>query len=116
LQGLRIEEMVLVAAGSLRMKITLLLLIILGVVAQALAIFATWYELGPMLRGERGIDVLGTALLFLPSVLGFGGAAFAARLDSRGSGWAWVVAGVPLVLLGLALCLAAFLWENPIRH
>jgi hypothetical protein len=98
------------------MKNTLRLLVAFGVVAQALTIVATWGELGPMLRGERGMDVVGTALLFLPSVLGFGGAAFAASLATRGSGWAWVAAGVPLVLLGLALGLAAFLWMNPIRQ
>jgi hypothetical protein len=98
------------------MKNTLRLLVALGVVAQALTIAATWSELGPMLTGERGMDVLGTALLFLPSVFGFGGAASAARLASRGSGWAWMVAGLPLVLLGLALGLGAFLWMNPIRH
>jgi hypothetical protein len=68
-----------------------------------------------MLRGEHSMDVVGTALLLLPLVLGLGGAALAARLDSHGSGWAWVAVGVPLLLLGLALCLAALLWVDPIR-
>jgi hypothetical protein len=98
------------------MKNNIRLLAALGIVVQTLAIFATWEEIGPMLRGERNMDVLGTALLLLPSVLGLGGAALAARLDSHGSGWAWVAVGVPLVLLGLALCLAALLWVSPIRH
>jgi len=98
------------------MKHAIRILAALGIAVQTLAIFATWQEIGPMLRGERTMDVVGTALLLLPSVLGLGGAALAARLGSHGSRWAWVAVGVPLVLLSLALCLAVLLWADPIRH
>jgi hypothetical protein len=67
------------------MKNTLRLLMLLGVIAQAIALSATWYELGAMLRGDVRMDVLGTALLVLPSILGFGGAAAARALHRRGS-------------------------------
>ena len=98
------------------MKHALRFLAALGIVAQALALLATWGEIAPMLRGDRNLDVVGPALLFLPLLLGVGGAAWAARLHSHGSAWAWVVMGVPLVLLGLALCLAVLFWLEPIRH
>jgi hypothetical protein len=102
--------------GGRAVKNTLRLLVLLGVAAQAIALSATWHELSSMLRGDAHMDSLGTALIFLPSLLGFGGAAAARSLHRRGSGWAWVMAGLPLVLLVLGLCLAAFLWVNPISH
>jgi hypothetical protein len=98
------------------MKNTLRLLVLLGVIVQAIALYASWYELGAMLRGDMRVDVLGTTLILLPSVLGSGGAAAARALHRRGSGWAWIVAGVPLVLLALGLGLAALLWVSPITH
>jgi hypothetical protein len=91
---------------------TLRLLVLLGIVAQAIVLAATWDDLGVMLGG----DAVGALLVVSPALLGFGGAAAARALRRRGSRWAWVGAGVPLVLLGLMLCLAAFLWVNPITH
>jgi len=100
------------------MRNMLWLLVILGFVLQALALYLMEYELRAMLRGDMvGVFTLPDLLLLLsPAILGFGGAAAAAWLQRRGSGWAPVVAAVPLVLLGLALLLVVLLWFNPIRH
>jgi ABC-type Fe3+ transport system permease subunit len=98
------------------LRITLCLLVLLGVAVQAIVLASSWYDLAAMLRGDLGLDPVAIALIFSPAVFGFGGAALANRLHRRGSAWAWVVAGVPLALLGLFLGLAVLLWFNPITH
>lgn len=91
------------------MRRLILLLLLLTLVAQAVLLWSAGPDLAAVSAGE-GLIVLS------PALLGLGGAAVAHRLRRRSRVLAWVAAGLPLLLLGLFLLLAIFLWFNPIRH
>jgi hypothetical protein len=90
------------------------LLVLLGIAAQLILVFGFWHELAALSRGYTGGLPPEAALLFLvPSILGLGGAAAARALHRRGSGWAWPVLAVPLIILGMGYGAALYLVIYP---
>jgi hypothetical protein len=89
------------------------LLVLLGIAAQLIVVYGFWHELSALSRGYTGgLPPEAAPLFLLPTILGFGGAAAARALHRRGSGWAWPVLVVPLIILmmvhGAALYLAIY--------
>ena len=84
------------------MRNTLRCLVILGLVAQGVLAYGYRQDLAWIVRGQAGPPSPAAILMFLaPAILGLGGAAVARVLDRRRSGWAWVAAVVPLVVLAI---------------
>jgi len=82
-------------------------LILLGVVVQGWAAIGLWDELGFVSVGEF--------LIWLsPLLLTVAGAGTAIWLQRRGSGWAWLAAGLPAGILVLGLGLAVALTIHPV--
>lgn len=76
------------------------LLLLLGGIAQVLLSYFFRDDLAAARRDDAGgVSVIGALISIAPLFLALGGAAAAWALHRRGSRWAWLAVGGPLVIL-----------------
>ncbi|WP_338664317.1 hypothetical protein VQH23_03945 [Pararoseomonas sp. SCSIO 73927] len=91
------------------------LLLFLGIIAQVLLIYYFRNDLVAARRDDAGgVSIIGVLISIAPAILAVGGATAAWALKRRGSRWAWLAVGGPLVILAAGFGAGAYLAAYPL--